>query len=129
MSKEGKHHYIPVFYLKQWAGADGRICEFSRPYDRVKARRVFPDATAYVHGLNKIWGIPDRNYGSIALHRAARAHGTQVGAQFLGTGTGVCPHVNPRPTHAAACEHHGARRVAPGRPGWGRTSPAVDDTR
>jgi hypothetical protein len=59
MSKEGKHHYIPVFYLKQWAGADGRICEFSKPYDdRVKARRVFPDATAYVHGLNRIPGLP-----------------------------------------------------------------------
>jgi hypothetical protein len=58
MSKEGKHHYIPVFYLKQWAGADGRICEFSKPYDRVKARRVFPHATAYVHGLNRIPGLP-----------------------------------------------------------------------
>jgi hypothetical protein len=58
MSKEGKHHYIPVFYLKQWAGADGRICEFSKPYDRVKARRVFPDATAYVHGLYRIPGLP-----------------------------------------------------------------------
>jgi hypothetical protein len=58
MSKEGKHHYIPVFYLKHWAGADERICEFSKPYDRVKARGVFPDATAYVHGLNRIPGLP-----------------------------------------------------------------------
>jgi hypothetical protein len=58
MSKEGKHHYIPVFYLKQWAGADGRICEFSKPYDRVKPRRVHPDGTAYVHGLNTIQGLP-----------------------------------------------------------------------
>jgi len=58
MSKEGKHHYIPVFYLKQWAGPDRRICEFSKPYDRVTARRVFPDATAYVHGLNRIPGLP-----------------------------------------------------------------------
>ena len=40
MSKEGKHHYIPVFYLKQWAGGDGRIFEFSKPYDRVKPRRT-----------------------------------------------------------------------------------------
>jgi len=58
MSKEGKHHYIPVFYLKQWAGADGRVCEFSKPYDRVKARRVHPDGTGYVHGLNRIPGLP-----------------------------------------------------------------------
>ena len=38
------------------------------------------------------------------MHRAARAGGTQLGAQFLGTGTGLCPDVDPRPTHAAACE-------------------------
>src|SRR5450756_772714 len=58
MSKEGKHHYIPVFYLKQWAGGDKRICEFSRPFDRVKPRRTHPDGTGYVHGLNTIPGVP-----------------------------------------------------------------------
>lgn len=58
MSKEGKHHYIPVFYLKQWMGGDERICEFSRPYDRVKPRRTHPDGTGYVHGLNTIPGLP-----------------------------------------------------------------------
>jgi len=58
-----KHHYLPKFYLKQWAGADGRVCEFSRPYELkpghiapanppVKARRVYPDATGYVRGIN-----------------------------------------------------------------------------
>jgi hypothetical protein len=46
-----KHHYIPVFYTKQWAGADGRVCEYSRPYDVVKPRRVHPDGTGYVRGL------------------------------------------------------------------------------
>lgn len=58
MSKEGKHHYIPVFYLKQWAGADQRLCEFKHRYHGVKARRVYPDMTAYVHGLNTIPGLP-----------------------------------------------------------------------
>jgi len=58
MSKEGKHHYIPVFYLKQWTGSDGRLCEYSRPYDRVKPRRVHPDGTGYVNGLNTIEGLP-----------------------------------------------------------------------
>jgi hypothetical protein len=58
VSKLGKHHYIPVFYLKQWAGSDGRVCEFSKPYDRVKPKRVHPDGTAYVHGLNTIPGLP-----------------------------------------------------------------------
>lgn len=57
MAKETKHHYIPVFYLRQWTGADGRLCEFSKPYDRVKPRRVDPDGTAYVRGLNTIPGM------------------------------------------------------------------------
>jgi hypothetical protein len=62
--KENKHHYIPVFYLKQWAGSDDRICEFSKPSDRVKQKRVHPDGTAYVRGLNKIPGLPphEANY-------------------------------------------------------------------
>jgi hypothetical protein len=46
-----KHHYIPVFYLKQWAGPDGRLCEFSRPYKLVKPRMTHPSGTAYVPGL------------------------------------------------------------------------------
>jgi len=58
MSKEGKHHYIPIFYLKQWAGDDGRIYEFSKPYDRVKPRHVHPDATGFVHGLYTVPGLP-----------------------------------------------------------------------
>jgi hypothetical protein len=58
MSKEGRHHYIPVFYLKQWTGGDGRLCEFSRPYDRVKPRRVHPKSTGYVDGLYSIPGLP-----------------------------------------------------------------------
>jgi hypothetical protein len=56
--KEPKHHYIPVFYLKQWAGGDGRLCEFSKPYDRIKPRRVHPDGTGYVRGLNTVEGLP-----------------------------------------------------------------------
>jgi hypothetical protein len=80
MSKEGKHHYIPVFYLKQWTGADGRLCEFSRPYDRVKPRRVHPDGTGYVHGLYSIPGLsPDlaqiveTNFMKVTDNWAARA--------------------------------------------------------
>ena len=58
-----KHHYVPKFYLKHWAGEDGCVCEFSRPYQPkpgttipvkppVKARRVHPDGTGYLRGLN-----------------------------------------------------------------------------
>jgi Protein of unknown function (DUF4238) len=49
--KGDKHHYIPVFYSRGWAGANGLVCEYSRPHDAVKAKRVSPDGTGYVRGL------------------------------------------------------------------------------
>jgi Protein of unknown function (DUF4238) len=52
--KGQKHHYIPVFYLKQWMGSNERVCEFSRPRDRGKTRYVHPDGTGYVRGLYAI---------------------------------------------------------------------------
>ena len=53
-----KHHYLPVFYLRQWSGGDGRLCEFSRPYGVVKPRMTHPDGTGYVRGLYRIEGLP-----------------------------------------------------------------------
>src|ERR1700719_3194513 len=47
-----KHHYIPVFYLKQWAGPDGNITAFRRPHgDRVVATPKPPTHTGYDRGL------------------------------------------------------------------------------
>jgi len=53
-----KHPYIPVFYLKQWAGPDGRLCEFRRPYKEVKPRMTHPDGTGYVRGLYTFGDLP-----------------------------------------------------------------------
>jgi hypothetical protein len=58
-----KHHYIPKFYLKQWAGPDGRICEFSRPHKEVKPRMVFPDGTGYERGLYTFPELAPQNSG------------------------------------------------------------------
>lgn len=52
------HHYLPRFYLRQWAGPDGLICEFSRPYMRVQARRKSPKATGHKPGLYTVTGLP-----------------------------------------------------------------------
>jgi hypothetical protein len=47
-----RHHYVPVFYLREWAGPDGRLQEFSRPTGgEVKARPAGPNGTGYVRGL------------------------------------------------------------------------------
>jgi hypothetical protein len=53
-----KHHYIPQFYLKQWAGDDRKICEFSRPFKSVIARRKYPSATGYETNLYTISTLP-----------------------------------------------------------------------
>jgi uncharacterized protein DUF4238 len=56
--KGDKHHYIPKFYLKRWAAADGRVCEYSRPFTRVEPKWVHPDGTGYERGLYAIPGMP-----------------------------------------------------------------------
>jgi len=53
-----KHHYIPKFYLKQWAGDDGRLCEFSKPHDIVKARMTHPGGTGFLRGLYTFPTLP-----------------------------------------------------------------------
>jgi hypothetical protein len=55
-----KHHYIPVFYLKQWAGPDGKVTAFRRPHgDRVVATRKPPTHTGYDRGLYWMEGMKD----------------------------------------------------------------------
>ena len=54
-----KNHFVPCFYSSLWTGGDGRLCEFSRPYDRVKPRRKHPDATGYSIDLYTEAALPD----------------------------------------------------------------------
>jgi hypothetical protein len=46
-----KNHFVPCFYSSLWTGEDGKLCEFTRPYDRVKALRKHPAATGYSNDL------------------------------------------------------------------------------
>src|SRR2546425_4752149 len=48
--------------------------------------------------------VEHRETNNNTYNLSYRAAGTQLGAQFLGTGTALCPDVDPRPTHAAARE-------------------------
>jgi hypothetical protein len=52
-----KHHYIPVFYLKRWAGPDRRLCVYSRPHKEVRALRRHPEATAFEYDPYTIQGV------------------------------------------------------------------------
>jgi hypothetical protein len=102
MAEAEKHHYLPVFYLKQWAGADGRLCQFSRPYDRVKPKRTHPDGTGYVRGLYAIEDIDPEVINAIETKFLKPADGLAADAlQDL---------LNDRPF----------RRPAPMRTSWSR---------
>lgn len=51
------HHYVPTFYLRRWAGQDGRICEFSRPYREAKPLRKMPEAAGFKRDLYMVPGM------------------------------------------------------------------------
>ena len=57
MSIPVKHHYLPVFYLNRWTGADGRLCQFSRPHNDVVSHRKHPTQTGYVKRLYELPGL------------------------------------------------------------------------
>jgi transcriptional regulator with XRE-family HTH domain len=72
-SEGPRHHYIPVFYLKNWVGLDGRLCQYSRPYNETKALRKYPKATGYVRGLYNIPGLPAKSADVVEKHFMALA--------------------------------------------------------
>lgn len=59
MSVPRKHHYVPVFYLKQWTGTDRQLCEYKSLGGRILTRRTFPDGTGYEKDLYRVDGLPE----------------------------------------------------------------------
>lgn len=58
--KHRKHHFLPVFYLRQWAGEDGRLVQFSKPHGNiVKPRRGHPGSMGWISRLYAREGVPD----------------------------------------------------------------------
>ena len=45
------HHFIPAFYLKQWAGPDGKLIEYTRKGGKLIAKSVGPKSTGYERDL------------------------------------------------------------------------------
>lgn len=52
MSQPRKHHYIPVFYLKQWTNTNGKLIEYSRTHrGALVAKPVGPKSTGFQRDL------------------------------------------------------------------------------
>lgn len=55
-----RHHFIPQFFSKLWAGRDGKLCEYSRPHKQLVARRKAPKAVGFGVDLYSLPGaIPE----------------------------------------------------------------------
>lgn len=54
MSDPIKHHYIPQFYLREWADASGKLVRYYRPHKKVVATRTAPKSTGYEEGLYSV---------------------------------------------------------------------------
>lgn len=55
MSEPKAHHYLPQFYLRRWAGVDGKVCRYSKPHGpEVKTKRIAPAGTGFETGLYKV---------------------------------------------------------------------------
>jgi hypothetical protein len=58
MSHPINHHYLPVFYLRRWCNANGKVVRYYRPYEDVVASPIAPDNTGYEPGLYTLLGYP-----------------------------------------------------------------------
>ena len=58
MSEPEKHHYLPIFYLNQWVGSDGKIVRYYRPYREIVASPIAPSNTGYEPALYRLEGYP-----------------------------------------------------------------------
>jgi Protein of unknown function (DUF4238) len=52
------HHYLPIFYLKQWCDGDGKVVRYYRPYREVVASTIIPENTGYEPNLYALGGFP-----------------------------------------------------------------------
>lgn len=56
MSDPSKHHYIPAFYLRQWA-TSGFLCEMRKIRGKVVVHSKAPDGTGWQKDLYKVKGV------------------------------------------------------------------------
>jgi hypothetical protein len=58
MSIPRDHHFIPAFYLKQWAGSDGKLVEYTRKGGKLVSKNISPRSTGYERDLYAFPELP-----------------------------------------------------------------------
>jgi Protein of unknown function (DUF4238) len=58
VSTPRKHHFIPAFFLKQWAAADGKLVEYSIKNDKIVSKRVGPKSAGFEYDLYAFPELP-----------------------------------------------------------------------
>jgi hypothetical protein len=61
------HHYNPVFYLSQWVGDDGCVCEMRFIRGKVVPKRKHPQNTGRIKDLYRTNGVPEANSQDLEL--------------------------------------------------------------
>ena len=56
MFNSQRHHYIPEFFIRRWAGEDGQVWSYTRPYKALDRKRKFPSATGFEFDLYALSG-------------------------------------------------------------------------
>jgi hypothetical protein len=52
------HHFIPAFYLKQWADSEGKLVEYTSKGGKLIAKRIGPRSTGYERNLYAFPELP-----------------------------------------------------------------------
>jgi hypothetical protein len=86
MSTPRDHHFIPVFYLKQWTGPDNKLIEYTVKHGKLIAKPVGPQATGYETDLYAFPELPadvrqiiEQNFFNYADRVASLALDVQLG--------------------------------------------------
>jgi hypothetical protein len=81
MGEPVNHHYLPVFYLRQWCNSEGKVVRYYRPHKDVVHSSITPERTGYEPHLYSLEGYPpdqrqwvEKNYmGPVVDEPASRA--------------------------------------------------------
>ncbi len=84
-----KHHYSPQFYLRQWAGPDGRLFRYHRPHIETVVSPISPEYTGFEDYLYTVNSAADPQIIEKAFFSPVDSAAAPVLERFLDLGPGL----------------------------------------